>query len=179
MIDKIDIGSMTKKRTCGSIRSGVERLSRRICDEGKWNGAMQRRIAERLLCGLMTYVLRCEDEERHRLSFIYDLLANISAFLGDMEIDSEDDWPDWDSGLTWTKQMIFRCANSIELLHEDMGMTMEDERSVELKKGWCDLIHSAGYRDDILEKVADGLEQALDSYLSKQETDSTYGGELD
>ena len=169
MIDKIDIGS-------GFTRIVVVRLSRLICDEGEWNGAMQRIIAERLLCGLLTYVLRCEDGKRHRLSFVYDLLANINAFLGDKEIDTEDDWPDWDSGLSWTKQMIFRCANSIELLHEDMEM--EYAESIELKKGWCDLIHSAGYRDDVLEKAASGLEQALDSYLSKRKTGSTHGGDL-
>ena len=47
MIDKIDIGS-------GFTRIGVVRLSQLICDEGEWNGAMQRIIAERLLCGLKT-----------------------------------------------------------------------------------------------------------------------------
>lgn len=148
-------------------RDGMERLSGQVCAYGIWDGVMQRLIAERLLCGLLTYTVYCEKEKRHRLSFIYDLLTNMNAFLCDEEIESDDGWDEnTDSGLSSVKSMIFRAANSIELLYEDRKIFMADAECVGLKKGWCDLIHSAGYRDDVLDRAAAGLEEALDLALS-------------
>lgn len=148
-------------------RDGMERLSRQVCDYGIWNGAMQRLVAERLLCGLLTYTVYCEGETRYRLSFIYDLLTNMNAFLCDEKIESDDGWDEnTDSGLSSVKSMIFRAANSIELLYEDRKIFMGEAECIGLKKGWCDLIHSAGYRDDVLDRAASGLEEALDLALS-------------